>query len=55
MLSLTGPSLSVPVIRVQFWPHVTVSVEFAHSPHVCVGLLPDSKDVRVKLIGHAKL
>ena len=37
-------------------PQVTVCVKFAHSPRVCVcflRVLPQSNDVRVRLIGQA--
>ena len=33
----------------------TVCVEFARSPHVCVGFLPHSKDLWVSWIGYGKL
>lgn len=34
---------------------VAVCVEFAHSVHVCIGILPQYKDAPVRLIDHAKI
>eukprot|EP00061_Rhincodon_typus_P010151 g34218.t1 len=39
--------LIVPVIHVRFHPWVTIFVEFALSPCVCVGFLLLSKDVQI--------
>ena len=47
--------LTAPGTRVRFPAWVTVCVEFAHSPRVCMGFLPQSKDVQVRCIGHAQL
>lgn len=39
----------------RFIDGATVCMEFAYSPHVCVGVLPYSKDVHVRLIRESTL